>query len=67
MEGCKRLMAEIMSKMDNENWYKLDCKDCDYFISTSSFGFVEAKECLLSPLKKCPHEDNEIGKLCLKD
>lgn len=52
-------------KMNNENWYKSDCENCGYFIINSPFGFVESKECLLSPLEKCPfefeHKDNNCS------
>jgi len=44
----------------SENWYKPDCGKCEYFMFTFSFGFIESKECLLSPLEKCPYE-NELS------
>lgn len=44
----------------SENWYKPDCEKCEHFMFTSPFGFIESKECLLSPLEKCSYE-NELS------
>ncbi len=45
----------------SESWYKPDCEKCEHFIFTPFSDFIESsKECLLSPLEKCPYE-NELN------
>ena len=44
-----------------ENWYKSDCEKCEHLILSD---FIESKGCSLSPLEKCPYEDESYCDDC---